>query len=225
MQRASRFFTDEQQAQIEQAVADAESKTSAEIVPAVATASGRYDRAEDIIGLWTGLIMLVVVWCVFPRASAEAGAWGFSWANVALPVLMAVVVLGFVTGAIAGTHIGWLRLLFTPRVQMRDEVSARARQVFFDNRLHRTEGATGLLVYISLYERMAAVIADEEVTDKLGQGPLDQLCAQLTTGMRTGDATEAVCAVLRDAGERLGEVLPRAEDDVNELPNALVLID
>ena len=51
MQRASELFNDEQRATIDQAVADAESKTSAEIVPVVATASGRYDRAEDIVGM------------------------------------------------------------------------------------------------------------------------------------------------------------------------------
>ena len=47
-------FSDEQRRAVAQAVAEAEGKTSAEIVPVVATASGRYDRAEDIVGLWTG---------------------------------------------------------------------------------------------------------------------------------------------------------------------------
>lgn len=225
MQRASDFFTKEQQAKIEQAVAEAESKTSAEIVPVVSAASGRYDRAEDVVGLWTGLILMGLVWWWFPKTGQEAGSWAFSWSTYQLPILIAAVVIGFIVGAVAGTHIGWLRHLFTPKTQMRDEVSSRARQAFFDNRIHRTAGATGLLLYISLYERMAAIIADETVTAELSQGALDELCNALTNGLRTGDAADTVCAVLADAGNRLGKVLPIAEDDANELPNSLVMID
>ncbi len=49
MKRASKLFDIEQRQRIEQAVVEAESKSSCEIVPVVATSSGRYDRPEDII--------------------------------------------------------------------------------------------------------------------------------------------------------------------------------
>ena len=71
----------------------------------------------------------------------------------------------------------WLR-------KMRDEVAARARAVFFDGRVHHTAGATGLLVYVSLYERMAAVLADQSVLDRLGQDAVDELCGVLTAGLQ-----------------------------------------
>jgi len=35
----------------------------------------------------------------------------------------------------------------------------------------------------------------------------------------------AICQSLASAGQRLGSVLPRAADDVNELPNSLVILD
>ena len=47
----------------------------------------------------------------------------------------------------------------------RSAMLARAREVFFDKRVYRTAGGTGLLVYVSLYERMAAVIADQKVLE------------------------------------------------------------
>ena len=46
-----------------------------------------------------------------------------------------------------------------------------------------------------------------------------------TTRLRTGDPADAFCAVIEDAGRRLGDTLPIAEDDVNELPNRLVILD
>ncbi len=75
MQRASTLFSEQQKQQIAQAVAQAESATSAEIIPAVASASGRYDRGEDLVGLWLGLAAMIVVWTVLPE-SPDAGSWG-----------------------------------------------------------------------------------------------------------------------------------------------------
>ena len=48
---------------------------------------------------------------------------------------------------------------------------------------------------------------------------------RLVTGLRAGALTDAICAAVEAAGEKLGPVLPREDDDVNELPDALVLLD
>lgn len=225
MKPASRLFNDEQRERINMAVAKAESKTSAEIVPIVATASGRYDRPEDICGLWLGVVGLVVAWLALPEAATESGNWGAFPVWLKILCVAAAVVLGFIIGAVVASRVGWLRRLFTPRSQMREEVDATARQGFFDSRIHRTAGATGLLIYVSLYERMAAIIADQAIIDGLGQPALDELCRQLTNRLHTIGPTEALCETCLAAGERLATVLPRAQDDVNELPDALVTID
>ncbi|MDP6637317.1 MAG: TPM domain-containing protein [Phycisphaerae bacterium] len=226
MKTASQLFDNEQTSRINEAIVEAESHTSAEIVPVLATASGRYDRPEDMVGLWLGLTLAAIAYLLIPDATQIPN----SWAQTASPVWKLIVVLacmiaGFIAGAVIGSHVGWLRRLCTPRRQMIEEVQSRARSVFFDNRIHRTAGGTGLLMYISLYERQAALIADETVTEKLGQAVLDELCDDLTTALRSGDMAAAICQLLASAGQRLGDVLPRAEDDINELPDLLVTID
>jgi putative membrane protein len=225
MQRASQHFTDGQRAAIAKAVAEAESKTSAEVVPVVATASGRYDRAEDIVGLWCALLAAAAMWFLLPHPTGETGDWGTAGPFWPLALLIVASIVAFVVGTIAGSKVSWLRRLFTPRRQMQEEVAARAREVFFDKRVYRTAGGTGLLVYVSLYERMAAVIADQRVLEKLGQGTLDELCTQLTTALGASHPADAICATIQCAGIRLAPVLPRAEGDVNELADALVTID
>ena len=75
MQRASKLFNDAQRKQIDEAVAQAESGTSAEIVPVVASASGRYDRPEDIAGLWVGVIAMIFAYIFLPRPSGLVGHW------------------------------------------------------------------------------------------------------------------------------------------------------
>jgi putative membrane protein len=221
----SGHFSEAERQHVAQAIQDAESKTSAEIVPVIARSSGRYDRPEDVVGLWLALVGIVVVWCVYPSSQVKTGSWDTSEPVWELVSLVAVTIIGFVVGAVLATRIGWLRRLFTPAKQMREEVFGRARQVFFDNRVYRTAGASGVLLYISLYERMAAVIADQSVIDKLGQAQIDQTCAEFTRRLSERTPVEALCETARNLGQRLSGVLPRAADDVNELSDALVVLD
>jgi putative membrane protein len=135
------------------------------------------------------------------------------------------LVAGFVIGAFFAGRIQWLRRIFTPRAEMRDEVAQNAARVFFDQRVHHTAGAGGLLIYLSLFERGVRVLGDGAVLEKLGQAALDELCRRLVDGVKAGDAATALCEVIEDAGARLGAVLPRGAGDRNELANALVILD
>ena len=62
-------------ARISATVAEAESNTAAQIVPAVASSSGRYDRAEDIAGLILGMLGAAGVWFFLPDADVGGDSW------------------------------------------------------------------------------------------------------------------------------------------------------
>ena len=224
--RASTLFSDEQRRRVEQAVAEAESRTAAEIVPVVASASGRYDRAEDVVGLWLGLIATSLTWLLLPRTAPDPGSWAGRPPWIDWLLLVAAMLFGFIAGVILASYAWLLRRLFTPKRQMRDEVGAAARRAFFDARVHHTTGRTGLLIYVSLYEHVAVILADQIVLEILGQPALDELCARLTADLRRdGDLTAALVTVITDAGQRLAPVLPAASDDHNEITASLVTLD
>lgn len=225
MQLASQALAIDDREMICQAVAQAESSTSAEIVPVVATSSGRYDRAEDVVGLWLSVIALATTWTLLPRASREHGSWGGLPAWTEFVVLAASVVAGFMLGAVLASRMGWLKRLFTSRTVLSEEVQSRARQVFFDARVHHTQGKGGLLFFVSLFERRAVVLADTAIVERLGQPALDALCRQLTKVLRDGNLSTALCETIATAGQQLATILPRQSDDVNELPDALVILD
>lgn len=226
MQKESQLFNEEQRKLVQQAVIEAEKETSCEIVPVVATASGRYDRAEDIIGLWLSILVVITLWLLLPRQSGNSGSWDSSMPQI-LELLAVVtgIVVAFMAGAVAGSRIGWLRRLFTTRNQMKEEVTAKAREVFFDNRVHHTAGGSGLLIYVSLFERTAMVLGDQNILDKLGQSFLDDLCKQLTDSLRINHPSDALSEIISEAGRQLKGSLPWEDGDVNELHDALVLID
>jgi putative membrane protein len=68
-------------------------------------------------------------------------------------------------------------------------------------------------------------VADRAVLDALSGETVQELVGELTARLRDEPVDEALCETISDLGRRLAEPLPRAEDDRNELPDGLVLID
>jgi putative membrane protein len=224
MRRASEIINAEQRARVESAVSAAESKTSCEIVPVVATASGRYDRAEDLVGLWFAMVGAVAAFLMFPGHS-DHGTWGGIplWGQAGL--LLLVMLMCFIVGAVLADRFPNLRRLFTPRSHMQKEVNLRARELFFDRRVHHTAGASGLLIFVSLCERTAVVLGDRSIVETLGEKFPEELCQRLTSSLRTQDVASAICETIQHAAESLKTALPRMDNDVQELPDTLVLLD
>ncbi len=78
---------------------------------------------------------------------------------------------------------------------------------------------------MSLEERTAVVLADSQVLTAIWQTGVDELCQLLTEKLRVGSPCEALSHAIRGAGQRLATALPRSSNDVNELPDALIIID
>jgi uncharacterized membrane protein len=72
---------------------------------------------------------------------------------------------------------------------------------------------------------MSAVIADRRVTEALGAGQLDAICGEFSARLRSRGPVEAICDTAAGVAMRLKAPLPRQQDDVNELADALVFID
>ena len=78
-----------------------------------------------------GLIAVAGIWSLTPtQAEHEIGAWGSAPPVVEILLLFVSVIAGFIGGAFIASKTSWLRRLFTPQKQMKEEVEARACQVF-----------------------------------------------------------------------------------------------
>jgi putative membrane protein len=225
MKRAATFFTDGDRAAIEAAVASAEKRTSAEIIPVVATSSARYDRAEDVFGIVVAIAALCAVWIVFPGGSIADG-WSAGGASAfGLAGAIAAIVVGFAVGAALATRFPVLRTPFASKTEMREEVERAANEAFFAFRVRSTAEATGILLYISLYERMVRVVGDDPIASKLAQGDWDEIRDRVIAGLADGGAAEGLVGAIERCGELCAAHFPRAEGDGNELSNELRIID
>lgn len=219
---ANEFLTGPEREQVERAAADAEKHTAAEIVCAVATESGRYDRAESLVGLLFALVGLTLAHAYARGFFADPGSWG-QQGGIGLGWQSLVVVVGFVAGSISGSYCPFLRGLFVRRREMEEETDRAASHVFRRLHVRSTEIGTGLLIYVSLFERRAVVLADEQVAAVLGAQEIARLrdiaCDELAQGRRV----EAFTLTIAAAVEKLAKVIPPKAGDKDELSNRLAI--
>jgi putative membrane protein len=221
-----RFLSDGDRARVNEAVVAAEKGTSAEIVPVITDASGSYDRAEDLFGLVLGLVAVAVLWTLYqgvdpaaPWSTAESPAFVY-----ALPHVLLTIMVGFIVGAVLASRVWFIRHLFTARAEMLDCVRRGAQAAFHGLGIRRTTGGTGVLIYVSVFERMVHVVGDGAVADKLSDEDFVAVKDAVLAGFRRGDRVGGLCAGVETAGTLLSGVLPRADDDVDELPNELIVL-
>jgi len=224
MKKVSQLFPEQDRKRIADAIAKAERKTSAEIVAVVATASGRYDRAEDIVGFLVALLAVVVGWLTCPTFHSQS-AWGTGHSISGLIAVLITMVVGFVAGSALASWVPALRLPFIPKKEMEAEVDRAAQAAFMSSRIRKTDHATGILLFVSFFEHRVVVLPDDGVVEKLPGYDWGKLCDAIVSHARAKRHTQALEEAIANCGEILGEVLPRQHDDGDELSNELVLID
>lgn len=193
--------------EVEAAVADVERRTAAEVVVAVLPQSQSY---------WQGRVLAAVAW-------ALAAGFGFlhfePWRDPVLSLLVEIVVGGGVYW-LAG-HPALLRRM-VPRQMADQAVRARAFQLFAERGLHGTSGRTALLIFVSELEHRVVLLGDQTIHAELGQTGWDEQVQLLLKHIRAGQARAGLLAVLEQLAPHLEAVAPRRENDVNELPDAVL---
>lgn len=226
MKKASQLFTEQERKLIEDAVTEAESKTSGEIVPVIATQSGRYDRAEDLFGFFLALIIFGTVWYFFQGESSASGNWeqGVNL-TLNLPISLGILAGSFFLGIILASWLPILRAPFISKKEMQEEVEKAAAEAFQKFRLRRTRDATGVLIYISIYERTVRVMGDDTIAQKLDQNDWNDVCLTVLQGFKEKRVVEGLREAILKCGVLLEKHFAIEPGDANELSNELKIID
>lgn len=213
---ALKFLAD--QKPIEAAIARLEQRSSAEVVCVVATESGRYDRAESLLGLVLGLVGLAVAEGVW---SAVSGSWG---SPTPLLVQAAGVVVGFVAGLLLASFVHPLRRVLVSKAEREEEVRRGAWSAFTASRVGATAGRVGVLVYVSLFEHQVVVLLDTGVQALVPADFAAQLVDRAVAGLKAGKRTEALAELVDLLAQTLAEKLPAGTDNPDELPNHVIAL-
>lgn len=204
------------------AIGEAEKQTSAEILCAVATESGRYDRAESIVGLVGALAGL---------AAAHASAHGFvlgagEWAGaygVGLAWQCLAAAVGFVVGAVLASYVHPLRAMFVSASEMEDEVWRGASRVMVLHKADSIESRAAILVYVSLFERSVVVLAGKAAAEALGDEGLRRIRDAALAEVRKGRLGDAFMAAVQEAARLVAYAMPPRDRNPDEIPNRVLV--
>ena len=207
--RAVRSLGDEDHRAVHEALAEAERRTVGEILPVVVERSDPHPGAE-----WLAALTFVIL------GSSASLAW-MPWQSP-LAVLAAQAVLGAVGFGLARSLPDFKRLfIFEDRATAVAE--EQAFQEFYANGLHRTEAATGVLVFVSLLEHRVVILADEGIDAKVDAEFWADADDAILDGIRAGSLRDGLVAGIRRAGDLLSEQFPWREGDRNEIPDRLIV--
>lgn len=97
----------------------------------------------------------------------------------------------------------------------------RTVQLFDKLGMQKTALRNGVLFYLSIKDRLFAVIGDKGINDKVPANFWDQIYANIRTEFAKENYCEGLCDAIRKAGEQLQQHFPISADDVNELDNEI----
>jgi putative membrane protein len=208
------------------AVAEAETRTSGEIVTIVARRSDSY---HDVGLSWAAAAVFIALalMAAFPahlRAflSMLLLDWEHELADWKLLTgLLGILILKFLIVRYL-LAIMPLRMLVTPKATKARRVRRRAILLFRTAAEARTRGRTGVLIYISLDEHRAELVADRAINEKVSPDAWGDAMATLVDALRQDRAGEGLAAAVAQVGAVLAAHFPREADDINELPDRLI---
>ena len=213
-------------ARVSAAIAEAERSSNGEIV-AVATPIS--DSYHDVALHWAvAALLLVLAWAAWKPDwlmwwhGALTGGWRPDpTLGELLLFLMLFATVKFVAVLLI---LRWmpLRLLMTPRATKARRVRRRAIVVFKAAAERRTVGRTGVLIYLSMAEHRAEIVADEAITAVTAPDIWGEAMAALLVEVRQGRIAEGMVAAIGEVGAVLAEHFPRSDTDTNEIPDKLI---
>lgn len=214
MEARSGELTREDHERIAAAIRQAEARTAGEIYCVVARASADYFFAAAFFATVGAL------------AGSLLAAWlaEIAWIAIRLPQFILLQVAGVTAVWALLWFVPSLRLAFVPRRLRYWRAHENALRQFYARNVHITQARTGVLLFVSLAERYATVIADEGINRHVEQGRWNGIVGELAQSARRQRLAEGFVAAVEAVGALLATHVPPAEDDRNELDDHVVEI-
>lgn len=211
---------------VSKAVSTAEKTTDGEIVTIVTHASDAY---HDVGLHWAlGLLFLFLSsLAIFPSFWIDASAlfasgWKTSYSTAQYMTLMLGMSLAIFLAA--RYLFAWmpLRMVVTPKSTKERRVRRRAIQYFKVGAERRTMALTGILIYLSMAEHRAEIVADDAIVAKVEPEVWGEAMAALIAHVKDGEPGKGMAAAVEKVGIVLAEHFPKTDANPNELPDRLI---
>jgi putative membrane protein len=193
---------------ISAAIRDAEQRTSGEIVCVLARAS---TDATALPLLVAALIAIVLPWPLV--------------ALTAMPVnliLLLQLLVFFGLGVVL--CLPRVRITLVPRAARRAMAHRVAMEQFMIRGVGRKAERTGVLIFVSLAEHYARIVADRGIADRVSQRQWQEAVDDLIAHTRDGRVADGFIAAIERCGKVLEENFPLTDSSSGELPDRIYVI-
>jgi putative membrane protein len=207
--------------EIEKSIEIAEQKTMGEIVPVIVKSTLNLKSILRQV-----FMLLMITGFVFNLDQNHNWAWLYPYPlNAHWPIgFLFVIFLCLFLSVVIVKFCSFIILFFLPKKWLYKQVIDRAELEFHRAKINRTQGATGVLLFISLYERKAIILADKAVNFNVKQETWDEILNALLQKIKQRKMQEGILLAINEIGNILHSVLPVTDsDNPNELTNKLII--
>lgn len=195
-----------EKARIIEAITVAEAKTAGEIFCVIAHASSGYSLVPIA---WAALVALAAPAPLIYLTTWPAGL-------IYLVQLAAFIVTAAVFSLPA------IRFRVVPNQAMRERAHVEAMRQFLAQGLHLTEHRTGVLVFVSVAEHYAEIVADSGINAKVAPAVWQDAVNAAVAAIREGRIGDGLVAAVEHCGAVLAEHFPPGAINRDEVPNKVV---
>jgi putative membrane protein len=215
------LFSETEKQQIQQAVSEAESKTSGEIVPYIVAQSSRHDDTLWRTASLAAVCSMALVVIVFQFYEG----WGLGWLYTGWGTISVALIAGTLA-ALLTQYVPAVKRGLTPGSLLALRVHARAMRAFVEEEVFNTKDRTGILLFVSMLEHRIEVIGDRGINQKVTPDDWIAVVERIQCGIKQNDLAEGMIEAIQMCGkllERKGVAIQT--DDTNELPDSIRLRD
>ncbi len=213
---------------VTEAVAKAERESDGEIVTIVARRSDAYHD----VGLHYAILLMLFVpvwWAVAPQAWVDWFTGLFlGWNAEPSRQLVMLYLFAKMAGVFLFVRLLliWrpLRMALTPGSTKTRRVHRRAVELFRASCELKTRGRTGVLIYLSLDEHRAEIVADQAIAGKIEPEVWGEAMAVLVDEVKQGRPGQGLALAVEKVGAVLAPILPPTLGNPDELPNRLIVL-
>lgn len=222
------YLDERGRALVAEAVAEAETNTSGEIVTILTDQSDHYN---DVAFMWSAGASFAVMslFALLPRPFLDlwdglVAGWGHQWTTGELASM--VIALGLIAffAMLGAQQYQPLKLALVPGALKTARAHAAAIRLFKAGTEQRTINHTGVLIYLSLADHRAEIVADTAIAEKVAPEVWGEAMGDMLAEIRQGCIAEGLAAGVRDVGFVLAQHFPKPAGDKNQLPDDLIEI-
>jgi len=201
-------FNEQFRTRLYNTIKEIENQSVAEVVVIIRPSSSFY---RDI-ALWSGFVLQVIITMFMLFSPIVFDPYVISFTSL----------LSFLIGFLLVSVINPIKRLLVPTKQKNRAVELYARALFQKGKIYYTKRHTGLLIFVSLFERKVFFVPDIGVITAIPEHILKEIENKFNNIFNGDDfVTEALLRELVELKILLSEFLPPVENDINEIPDDL----